>query len=162
MNYMSNYFIKIVNIKSDKNKNWLLLQEEYLKFLKKWSKVEIVELKGLNYKNLDKKTLLLKESQIWQKYIDKNLDPLEKVVALCPQGRNFTTKEFSKFLGKYQQEHLVFVIGGPYGLTDNILEKADLKLSLSALTFNHQLAKLILLEQLYRGIDLQHQGNYHK
>ena len=159
---MSNYIIKIISVNSDKNKNWQALQEQYIKYLQKWAKVEIVELKSKNYNNQNREGILQAESSIWQKIVDKKKVGLEKYIVLDIEGKSFDTVGFSEFLEKNDKNHLVFLIGGPYGLPQNIRENSDFKISLSALTFNHQLAKLMLLEQLYRCLDIQAQGKYHK
>lgn len=159
---MSNYIIKIISVNSDKNPHWQALQEQYIKYLQKWAKVELIELNSKNYTEQSREEILKEEAKIWQKIIDKKKSNLEKYLILDLDGQKFNTEGFSEFLAKNNSYHLVFLIGGPYGLPDNIKEISDFKISLGALTFNHQLAKLIILEQLYRCLDLQHQGKYHK
>lgn len=159
---MSNYIFKIISVNSDKNPHWQALQEQYLKYLQKWAKVEIVELNSKNYTKQSREEILQAEAQLWQKIIEKKKNGQEKFIILDIEGKSFDTADFSDFLLKNDSKHLFFLIGGPYGLPENVRQIADFKLSLSALTFNHQLAKLMLLEQLYRCLDLQHQGRYHK
>ncbi len=87
------------------------------------------------------------------------------IVALADKGRKYDSVQFSRLLEKLQTVsggRVVFLIGGAYGLDDTLLDRADLVVSLSPLTFSHQLVRLILLEQLYRGFNLLSGGSYHK
>ncbi len=87
-----------------------------------------------------------------------------KVVALDPAGKNFTSEQFSSFLFEQIEaggSRLTFVIGGPEGLPQNLRLSAFL-LSLSPLTFTHQLARLVLVEQLYRAAEIAKGSPYHK
>ena len=68
--------------------------------------------------------------------------------------------KFAEVLGKFDRK-VVFVIGGPYGLAPEIRVKADLLWSLSRLTFTHELARLLLFEQLFRAVNILHGGSYH-
>lgn len=157
---MSNYILNIVSVKSDKNKDWKKLQDQYLLYLQKWAKVNVIELEaGKIYRSNDKKQILQNEEKLWGKYLEKDNS---KLIALVVDSKEFTTEKFSRFLEENQQEHLSFLIGGPYGLPEKIINKVHHKISLSKLTFNHQLAKLVLLEQLYRGLDIQNSNKYHK
>jgi len=86
-------------------------------------------------------------------------------IALTDRGRRFTSEEFATHLERLQVSaggEILFVIGGPYGLDQSVLDRADEQLSLSPLTFSHQLVRLVLLEQLYRGFSILHGTDYHK
>jgi 23S rRNA (pseudouridine1915-N3)-methyltransferase len=84
-------------------------------------------------------------------------------VALDPQGREFTTEEFAAWLSKKEElsRPLAFLIGGHWGLSDGVLAAAGEVLSLSRLTLTHELARLILLEQLYRAMTIKMGHPYH-
>ena len=86
------------------------------------------------------------------------------VVALCVEGKAMTTEQFAVLTERAAMEtgELVFLIGGSHGLADSVKARADVKLSLSALTFPHQLARLVLLEQLYRAAMIGVGRPYHK
>lgn len=88
------------------------------------------------------------------------------VVALCVEGKQQTSEQFSRFIGRCQQDgehkHLVFLIGGSYGLAEDVKSRADARLSMSEMTFPHHLARVILLEQLYRGFKIAEGSAYHK
>jgi len=86
-------------------------------------------------------------------------------VALADSGRSLDSRGFAGLLERFQTVsggQVTFVIGGPYGLDQSILSAADDVLSLSPLTFSHQLVRLVLLEQLYRGFSILHGTDYHK
>ena len=83
-----------------------------------------------------------------------------EVVALSEEGREFTTAEFAARLAA-ADEKLVFVIGGPFGLAPEVKARARLIWSLSRLTFTHEMARMLLLEQLYRCCNLNAGGSYH-
>jgi len=86
------------------------------------------------------------------------------LVALDERGRNFGSEELSEFLGRHMLQgtgELLFAIGGAYGLSHAVKEKANLLLSLSTMTLTHQMAQLLLLEQLYRGFTILRNEPYH-
>jgi len=87
------------------------------------------------------------------------------VVALDPAGNRLSSEEFADLIGKWEAEgrrKITFIIGGPLGLADSIRKSADTLLSLSAMTFTHEMARLILLEQLYRACSIRAGSQYHK
>ncbi len=85
----------------------------------------------------------------------------EAYIALDPEGKLFTSEEWSKKLTSLGAK-LTFLIGGPSGLPEEILKNARLIWSLSPLTFTHQITRLILVEQLYRAIEIEKGSSYHK
>jgi 23S rRNA (pseudouridine1915-N3)-methyltransferase len=94
-----------------------------------------------------------------------NMDPLTCVVALDPQGVQYSSVGFSALVGRWEQagiKHVTFVIGGPLGLSSTVLKKADWKISLSQMTFTHDMVRLFLLEQLYRAYTIKAGEKYHK
>ena len=87
------------------------------------------------------------------------------LVALSDSGKSCNSVSFSRLLERWQTTSggtVTFLIGGPFGLDTSLLESADLILSLSPLTFSHQLVRLVLFEQLYRGFTILHNTSYHK
>ncbi len=87
------------------------------------------------------------------------------IVALADSGKQTDSGQFARLLEQWQISSggaVTFVIGGPYGLDESVLRRAGLVLSLSPLTFSHQLVRLVLLEQLYRGFSILHGTDYHK
>ena len=100
-----------------------------------------------------------KEAEI----ILKNINSGDQVILLDEQGKEFTSVQFSalekKMIGSIQ--HLVFIIGGPYGFDETVYQRADSKLSLSKMTFSHQMIRLFFLEQLYRAYTILKNEPYH-
>lgn len=133
--------IKIIQIGKTKDTYLKTGELEFLKRLKPYAKIEIVEVK-------DEKRLQL---------------PDEFVVVLDERGKEMTSVEFAKFLKTFKDrgENLNFVIGGAYGLSDELKQHASELLSLSKMTFTHQMARLFLLEQLYRGVCIILKKEYH-
>ena len=83
-----------------------------------------------------------------------------KVVVLSEEGRLFSTAEFAAWLGKCDSR-VVFVVGGPFGIAPEVKARASLVWSLSPLTFTHELARALLVEQLYRALNFNAGGGYH-
>lgn len=87
----------------------------------------------------------------------------ETVAALCIEGKKITSPQLGRLLEEQAMAGpLALVIGGSYGLSPQVKERAHLRLSMSDMTFPHQLARVMLLEQLYRGFMIQSGGKYHK
>ena len=113
-----------------------------------------------NAGKLNEKDLKKKEGEIISGAFDKN----NWLVALDEGGKEFTSQEFAGFIEARKNDsikNLVFLIGGAYGLDDTVLKRANLKWSLSKLTFPHQLVRLILVEQLYRAFTILNNEKYH-
>ncbi|MCC8122300.1 MAG: 23S rRNA (pseudouridine(1915)-N(3))-methyltransferase RlmH [Oscillospiraceae bacterium] len=105
---------------------------------------------------------LFKEAEV----IRAKLPNRAAVVALCVEGAACTSPAFAQLLARQagggDGKHLVFCIGGSFGLHDSIKEAAIERLSMSAMTFPHHLARVMLLEQIYRGFKIQERSGYHK
>lgn len=98
-------------------------------------------------------------------WVFKEVAPDSPYICLDPKGKTFTSLTFSKFLYNEWEgcgSRLTFVIGGPEGLSQEILSGAHHTLSLSSLTFTHQVARLLLLEQIYRATQIEKNTPYHK
>lgn len=120
--------------------------------------IEIPELK--NTSSLSKEQIKEKEAELILKYV-KNTD---KVVLLDERGKNFTSIEWSKELEKEivsGTRSLIFIVGGAYGFSKTIYERANGKLSLSSMTFSHQIIRLFFIEQLYRAFTIMKGEPYH-
>ncbi|GAA6770539.1 hypothetical protein AAGS39_12830 [Flavobacterium sp. CGRL2] len=92
------------------------------------------------------------------------LSPTDQLILLDENGKNFSSVGFSEELQKKMNsgiKTLVFVIGGPYGFSDTVYSKAQGKISLSLMTFSHQMVRLFFIEQLYRGFTILRNEPYH-
>ncbi len=95
----------------------------------------------------------------------REVPPKEPYICLDPKGELLTSPAFSKFLYREWEKcgsRLTFVIGGPEGLTPEVVAKASRTISFSPLTFTHQFTRLILLEQIYRAVQIEKGTGYHK
>ena len=133
---------------------------EYEKRLSRYCKLEIVEV-------ADEKTPD-NASQIKEKEaerMEKHLKEAAFVCALAIDGKQLDSVELSEKieqLGTGGTSHIIFLIGGSLGMSDELLKKADMKLSFSKMTFPHQLMRVILLEQVYRAYRIMNHEPYHK
>lgn len=138
--------------------------EEYTKRLNRFGKMEIVELPDLpepqNASDADRQKIMDREGES----ILRALKPGDHVTAMCINAPQFTSEQFAQKLrqGDMRGGRQVFVIGGSLGLSGAVLRRADDTLSLSKMTFPHQLARVLLLEQLYRGCKINAGEKYHK
>jgi len=92
------------------------------------------------------------------------LGPTDILVLLDENGKHFSSIDFSKYLQKKMNsgiKQLVFVVGGPYGFSDAVYEKAQGKISLSKMTFSHQMVRLFVVEQVYRAFTILRNEPYH-
>ena len=110
-------------------------------------------------KSLNEEQQKTKEGEL----ILKSIEDKSHVVLLDEHGREMRSIELADWLGRKQAvtKHLVFVIGGPYGFSKAVYDRADDKLSLSRLTFSHQMVRLILAEQVYRACTIMKNEPYH-
>ena len=153
--------IEILGIGRDKDKWVSEGSAHFEKLLGKYCRLSI------NYLNIKSKSgnlspVEIKKSEAIE--INKKINNYY-AVALSDKGQQFNSHEFSHWLNETslkKGQPLQFIIGGPYGLDDSILVQSDQVLSLSSLTFSHQLVRLVLLEQLYRGLSIMKGSKYHK
>jgi 23S rRNA (pseudouridine1915-N3)-methyltransferase len=138
---------------------------EYAKRLGRYCKLEIIEVRDEKTPDHISETqgmlIKLKESERLLRYVHDS----DYVIALAIDGTALDSVGLSKKienLGISGSSHLVFVIGGSLGLSEQVLMRADYKLSFSNLTFPHQLMRMILLEQVYRGYRIMNHEPYHK
>ncbi len=94
----------------------------------------------------------------------KVIDPGDYVILLDENGKSLSSKKFASFLQKAMlrsEKHLVFIVGGAYGFSSDVKARADFQLSLSAMTFSHQIIRVLFLEQLYRAFTIIRGDPYH-
>ena len=149
------------------------IKEKYLKFgidefkkrLSKYCKLEIIELDDEKApENLSDKEMEMIKDKEGKKILAKIKDN-SYVIALAIDGKNLSSEELADTINKLGirgVSNITFVIGGSLGLSDEVLSRADYKLSFSKMTFPHQLMRLILLEQVYRSYRINNGEPYHK
>jgi 23S rRNA (pseudouridine1915-N3)-methyltransferase len=153
--------IKVLVIGKTDDKNLQLLIDKYKKRLGHYIRFEIEVIPDLkNVKNLSEKEQKEKEGVLLLKKVGAS----DQLWLLDEKGQEFRSLEFSKFLQTKMNagiKQLILVIGGPYGFSDEIYRKATGKLSLSKMTFSHQMIRLFLVEQIYRAFTILKNEPYH-
>ena len=150
--------IKIITVGSIKEKYLKDALDEYTKRIKKYTNLEIIEVKDEGLVE-PTKSLILEEEKILKHINDKDY-----IITLEIEGKELTSEEFAEKLDKITLESstITFIIGGSYGLSQNIKDKAKFHLSFSKMTFPHQLFRVLLLEQIYRAFKINNNESYHK
>ena len=153
--------IRIVAVGKDKDE-WVSQGcTHFEKLLSRWARVDWQKVKpGAISSSLSPEQIMANEAEALVRVLKG-----ATFVALSDQGKRYDSQGFSQQLQKWLVtfgSEIVFVIGGAYGLAPEILTGAQVQLSLSPLTFSHQLVRLVLLEQLYRGFSILHNTGYHK
>mgnify|MGYP001466820112 CR=1 FL=1 len=143
--------IKLIYISKNKSNNIELLVEDYEKKINHFISYSSIGLKNKNQKS---------ESNL----ILKNIKSNDLVILLDEKGKEFSTKDFSKFISEKMMnrtKNIVFIIGGAYGFSSEFKKKFKLKIALSKLTFSHDMARLFFSEQLYRSLTIINNIPYH-
>lgn len=155
--------ITIICLGKLKEKYWREAEAEYLKRLSPFAKVEIKELKEESFgDNYDPDEIKRLEAEKIKKALVGKADGF--IIALDETGEPFSSTRFAdkiKTLAGNRTVDFVFILGGPLGLNESILKISDLTLSLSSFTFTHQMARVIMLEQVYRAMMISSGRKYH-
>ncbi|MBG9446276.1 23S rRNA (pseudouridine(1915)-N(3))-methyltransferase RlmH [Cytobacillus firmus] len=139
--------------------------DEYLKRLSAYAKMDIIEVPDEKAPEELSETEMIQVKQKEGERILAKIHPDAHVIALAIEGKMKSSEELADTLDKlatYGKSKIAFVIGGSLGLSQEVLQRADEKLSFSKMTFPHQLMKLILLEQIYRAFRINRGEPYHK
>lgn len=150
--------IKLVAVGTLKEKYLKDAVNEYVKRLGKYCKVEIIEVKEENDTKVNAK-------EIEGKNILKAIKSRDYVVSLTLNQKEYTSESLAVWLDKTfakANSEITFIIGGSLGLSSDVLKRSNEYLTLSKLTFTHQMSRIILLEQIYRGFKINHHEKYHK
>lgn len=134
--------------------------ELYAKRLQHYASFEIITIPSQKNKSNSREAAMLAEA----KEIQKKLSPGDLVILLDEKGKEYSSVDFARQMQNYLNmpgKKMVFIIGGPYGFAPEIKTRATQSLSLSKMTFNHQMAKLFFLEQLYRAMTILKGEPYH-
>lgn len=135
--------------------------DKYLKRLKHYIGFNLVVIPDVkNTKNLTEAQQKTKEAEL----ILKQVSNLDTVILLDEKGKKYTSVLFSGYLNKQMigsVQHLIFIIGGPYGFDESVYQRANGSMSLSDMTFSHQMVRLFFVEQLYRAFSILKGEPYH-
>ncbi len=147
--------IKIICVGKIKEKYYADAIKEYSKRLSRYTNLEIIELPDYNF-------------DIEKTKIEEGRNILLKIksddyaVALDINGKEISSPDLSHFISDNISKNIVFIIGGSYGLSNEVKERANYLMSFSKLTFPHQLFRVMLLEQVYRAFKIMNNESYHK
>lgn len=153
--------LKFVWIGKTRNRAIRELVEDYLERVRRFAQAEVVELKDRSNAGSDRQRIIEKEGEEMLERIES--DPF--VVAMDERGKEMGSVELAGFIEKHRISgirQMTFVIGGHSGLSDAVRKRADLALSLSRMTFTHELARALLTEQVYRAFTIIHDLPYQK
>ena len=157
--------ISVISVGKLKEKYLKLGIEEFSKRLSKYCKLDLIELEDEKCpENLSEKDMEIVKNKEGQRILSK-IKNNSYVIALAIDGKKLSSEELADIISKLAvrgNSHITFIIGGSLGLSDEVLKRADYKLSFSKMTFPHQLMKLILLEQVYRAFRINNNEPYHK
>ena len=155
----------LITVGKMKEKPYRQMADEYLKRLSRYGKTEEIELPDLPE---PANSSLAIEAQIKEKEgesILARIKPADYVIAMTIPGKQWDSPGLSRHLDDLMtrgSSNIVFLIGGSLGLSDKVLARADEEMSMSKMTFPHQLARVMLLEQLYRAMKIRSGERYHK
>jgi len=137
---------------------------EYTKRISQYARVEEISLKEERIRDEDDETEIKRALSAEGERILASVPKGAVIVALCVEGKEYDSVALSSLIGKLSDERgkIVFVIGSSHGLSDEVKRAADVKLSVSKLTFPHQLMRVILAETVYRSLTILAGKKYHK
>ena len=157
--------ITLITVGRLKEKFFIDAASEYLKRLTAYCNIEVKQIDAAKLPSNPTEseiTLALKnESEKILKAIPKNAT----IITMCVEGKQFSSEELSQKLQEFKlcgESNICFIIGGSYGILDEIKSMSKIKMSMSRMTFPHRLFQIMLLEQIYRAFKIEEGSNYHK
>lgn len=137
---------------------------EYEKRLGAFCRFETVQLKEEKLPDDPSDTEIQKALEREAIQIEKSISPRAYRIAMCVEGNQLSSEELAERIGKIEQTagEIVFIIGSSFGLSDSVKRSADMRLSVSKMTFPHQLMRVLLLEGVYRAFNIRKGTRYHK
>ncbi len=155
--------MKIVLLTIGKTSEKYLIEgiTQYQKRLKHYTQFEMIEIPNLkNAKNFSNAELMKKEGEL----ILKQVQSSDHLVLLDDKGKDFTSPKFAKKIQDWMlsgKKRIVFLVGGAYGFSEAVYSRGNEKISLSRMTFSHQMVRLFFVEQIYRGYTILNNEPYH-
>lgn len=157
--------IQLITVGKLKEKYMKDFSAEYEKRLSAYCKLTVTELEPVrlsdNPSEKEIQNALKKEAEL----IKGKMLPNAFVISMCIEGKEISSEALSEKIdeiGVSGQNSIVFIIGSSFGLSEEIKNESDMRLSMSPMTFPHKLARIMLLEQIYRAFSISHGGKYHK
>ncbi len=157
--------VKIIAVGKLKDKFYSDASQEYLKRLRSYCKCEIIEIPQTVLPDSPAEGEINSALEKEGEAILKKIPSLSLVTAMCIEGRQYSSEKLANLIsdaGINGRSSLVFIIGGSFGLSENVKMRADIRMSMSEMTFPHRLARVMLLEQIYRAYTINAGTRYHK
>ncbi len=150
----------IIAVGKIKEKHWRAAQEDYLKRLNRYTTAQVIEVKDVVGRSIPDEVAMEKEGA----QLLGSAEAYQRKILLAPTGKLMTSEALVRFLRKEVVEYgrIAFLIGGPLGFSPDVITASDAQISLSPLTFTHEMARVTLLEQLYRACTILAGEQYHK
>ena len=151
--------IKLLVVGKTKNKELISLISNYVKRIKLYNKFQIIEVNSTKSKKNNENDFKKIESENILKKVKNN----DLLILLDEKGKNYSSREFANFIKIKTQENktIIFVIGGAFGFSSELYSKSNGLISLSSMTFSHQIIRLFFTEQLYRAFTILNNHPYH-
>ena len=157
--------VKLICVGKMREKYYTEAFAEYAKRLQAYCRLELLEIAEQRLPEDPAPALLAAALEKEADEIERAIPAGAYVAALCVEGRQMSSPDFAKKLAEVQsagRSRVCFLVGGSCGLAERVKARADLRLSLSEMTFPHHLFRVMLAEQLYRALNIQSGGKYHK
>ncbi len=150
----------IIAVGKLKEKHWRVAQDEYVQRLNRYTSAKIIEVKDVAGRSIPDGVGMQKEGG----QLLSSASAYQRKILLSPTGKLMRSEGLARLLRKEVQEYgrIAFLIGGPMGFSPEVVAQADMQISLSPLTFTHEMARVLLLEQLYRACTILAGEKYHK
>ena len=150
----------IIAVGKIKEKHWRSAQAEYLKRLGRYTTPKVIEVKDVVGRSVPDDVAMQKEGE----QLLQSASSYHRRILLTPTGKLMTSEALARLLRREVQEYgrIAFLIGGPIGFSPEVISQANAEISLSPLTFTHEMARVLLLEQLYRACTILAGEKYHK
>ncbi|MCV3728481.1 23S rRNA (pseudouridine(1915)-N(3))-methyltransferase RlmH [Ureaplasma miroungigenitalium] len=157
-------YIKIISVGKIKTEYWTKAIKDYVSRTSVFCKIQEEIINDLKEPNNLTDALIKQIKKSESEAILKKIKPEEFVICLAIEGKSFDSVQLAELIKNNQNisKPIVFVIGGSHGLDEIIYNRANVLLSISKMTFAHNLAKVILVEQIYRAFNILHNTKYHK
>ena len=139
--------------------------EEYLKRLQSFCKIKVIEIDEANVPEKASQNEIIAAVNLEGKRILSKIPDRSHIISMCIEGKQLDSIELSEYITKQcltGTSSIVFILGGSWGLSDDVKKASNYKLSMSKMTFPHQLARVMLCEQIYRTFQIANDGKYHK
>ena len=152
--------IELIVVGKMRTKHWLTAQNDYLKRLQRYGNVELREVKDVVGRGVPDAVGIEREGE----QLLNASQNAQRLILLTPTGKLLSSEGFARFLHNRVMNYgnLAFLIGGPIGFSETVTNTAHDQISLSPLTFTHEMARVLLLEQLYRACTILNGEKYHK